>query len=101
MSEKECIYCKEIGIKNTNVFIEIKDAELGPGWICKECFLETVKEEEQELKELREYKSKIEEIIDENFSDFSDFCEKCCAKGKCNGSCCYEQIKEFFRGVEQ
>ena len=82
MSKKECIYCKENGIKNTNVFIEIKDVELGPGWICKECFLETVKEEEQELKELREYKSKIEEIIDENFFGFFGFLREMLCKRK-------------------
>lgn len=39
---------------------------------------------------------KIKNFYDEVFGEYSDFCEKCYAKGKCNGSCCYEQIKEKF-----
>ena len=39
---------------------------------------------------------KLENLIEEIFGDFANFCEKCCADGKCNGSCCYEQIKEMF-----
>lgn len=42
---------------------------------------------------------KLEKIIKEIFEDASDFCEKCCAKGKCNGACCYEQIKEMLEDV--
>lgn len=43
---------------------------------------------------------KLFTILDEIFGDDVDFCEKCCANGKCNGSCCYEQIKEMFEGLE-
>jgi hypothetical protein len=50
-----CMYCGEMdGTKNHDVFIEINDAELGPGWICKDCFLESCKETEQNLKERTE-----------------------------------------------
>ena len=43
----------------------------------------------------------LENLIEEIFGDFADFCEKCCADGKCNGSCCYEQIKEMFEELNQ
>ena len=47
--EKICAYCKETdGTINHDVFIEILDAELGYVWVCKECFLESVKECEEE-----------------------------------------------------
>lgn len=42
---------------------------------------------------------KLENLIEEIFGDFADFCEKCCANDTCNGSCCYEQIKEMFEGL--
>ncbi len=43
---------------------------------------------------------KLFSILDELFGDDVDFCEKCCANGKCNGCCCYEQIKEKFGELE-
>ena len=43
---------------------------------------------------------KLFSILDELFGDNVDFCEKCCANGKCNGNCCYEQIKEKFGELE-
>lgn len=43
---------------------------------------------------------KLFTILDEVFGDDVDFCQKCNANGKCNGSCCYEQIKEMFEGLE-
>ena len=54
MTDLKCMYCAESGITNTDVFIEIVDVELGAGWICKECFLESEKEKEEHLKELEE-----------------------------------------------
>ena len=39
-------------------------------------------------------------ILEEIFGDDVDFCEKCSAKGKCNGCCCYEQIKETFEDLK-
>ena len=30
-----------------------------------------------------------------------NFCDICCAKGKCNGCCCFEQIKEMFEQAEE
>ena len=50
----KCMYCAEMGITNTDVFIEIVDVELGHGWICKECFIESEKEKDEHLKELEE-----------------------------------------------
>lgn len=43
---------------------------------------------------------KLWNILEEVFGDDVDFCEKCCANGKCNGSCCYEQIKEMFEDLK-
>ena len=58
----KCMYCAEAGITNTDVFIEIVDVELGAGWICKECFIESEKEKEEHLKELeQELKAKEQE----------------------------------------
>lgn len=46
--EKCCMYCKEKdGTINHDVFIEISDEELGVGWVCKECFLESEKEKDE------------------------------------------------------
>ena len=42
---------------------------------------------------------KLWNILDELFGEDVDFCEICCAKGKCNGCCCYEQIKEKFEDL--
>jgi len=53
--EKACLYCKEKdGTINPDVFVEIHDAELGPGWACKECFLESCKETQELLDEREE-----------------------------------------------
>lgn len=46
-------------------------------------------------KELKKYK----EIVNKIFDDDTDFCEQCCAKGRCNNCCCYEQLKEMFAEV--
>ena len=54
MTDLKCMYCAESGITNTDVFIEIVDVELGAGWICKECFIESEKEKDEHLKELKE-----------------------------------------------
>lgn len=43
---------------------------------------------------------KLFTILDDVFGDDVDFCEKCSANGKCNGSCCYEQIKEMFEELD-
>ena len=41
-------------------------------------------------------------VVQKIYSPVSiDFCEICCAKGKCNGRCCYEQIKEWFEQAEE
>lgn len=61
--EKECMYCKEAGIKNKNVFVEVSDPELGVGWICKECFLEADKEQKEELARLDLKVSKLEKVL--------------------------------------
>ena len=62
MSDLKCMYCAEMGITNTDVFIEIVDVELGAGWICKECFIESEKEKEEHLKDLeQELKAKEQE----------------------------------------
>lgn len=61
--EKECMYCKETGIKNKNVFVEVSDPELGVGWICKECFLEADKEQKEELARLDLKVSKLEKVL--------------------------------------
>ncbi len=39
-------------------------------------------------------------LLEEIFGDDVDFCQKCCANGKCNGCCCYEQIKEMFEVLQ-
>lgn len=63
--EKECMYCKEAGIKNKNVFVEVSDPELGIGWICKECFLEADKEQKEELARLDLKVSKLEKVLED------------------------------------
>ena len=63
--EKECMYCKEAGIKNKNVFVEVSDPELGVGWICKECFLEADKEQKEELARLDLKVSKLEKVLED------------------------------------
>ena len=50
MTDLKCMYCAENGITNTDVFIEIVDVELGSGWICKECFIESEKEKGKKSK---------------------------------------------------
>lgn len=62
--ENECMYCKEAGIKNKNVFVEVSDPELGIGWICKECFLEADKEQKEELARLDLKVSKLEKVLE-------------------------------------
>lgn len=53
--EKFCLYCKEKdGTINHDVFIQINDVELGPGYVCKECFLESCKETQELLEEREE-----------------------------------------------
>jgi len=42
------------------------------------------------------YFSVIKKIIEVD----TNFCSECCAKDKCNGMCCFEQIKEMFEGAE-
>ena len=63
--EKECMYCKEAGIKNKNVFVEVSDPELGFGWICKECFLEADREQKEELERLDLKASKLEKVLED------------------------------------
>lgn len=63
--EKECMYCKEAGIKNKNVFVEVHDPELGFGWICKECFLEADREQKEELERLDLKASKLEKVLED------------------------------------
>lgn len=63
--EKECMYCKEAGIKNKNVFVEVHDPELGFGWICKECFLEADREQKEELARLNLKVSKLEKVLED------------------------------------
>lgn len=63
--EKECMYCKEVGIKNKNVFVEVSDPELGIGWICKEHFLEADKEQKEELARLDLKVSKLEKVLED------------------------------------
>lgn len=46
--EKYCMYCKEKdGTINHDVFIQISDEELGVGWVCKKCFLESEEEKDE------------------------------------------------------
>jgi DNA repair exonuclease SbcCD ATPase subunit len=61
----KCMYCAEAGITNTDVFIEIVDEELGVGWICKECFIESEKEKEEHLKELEQQLKRKEQECEE------------------------------------
>lgn len=63
--EKECMYCKEAGIKNKNVFVEVADPKLGIGWVCKECFLEADKEQKEELARLDLKASKLEKVLED------------------------------------
>lgn len=63
--EKECMYCKEAGIKNKNVFVEVADPELGIGWVCKECFLEADREQKEELERLDLRASKLEKVLED------------------------------------
>lgn len=63
--EKECMYCKEAGIKNKNVFVEVSDPELGIGWVCKECFLEADREQKEELERLDLRASKLEMVLED------------------------------------
>lgn len=63
--EKECMYCKEAGIKNKNVFVEVSDPELGIGWVCKECFLEADREQKEELERLDLRVSKLEKVLED------------------------------------
>ena len=60
------MYCAEMGITNPNVFIEIVDVELGHGWICKECFIESEKEKENlliaELQSIKERNKTLEDL---------------------------------------
>ena len=44
-NDKYCMYCNEVGKYNPDVFIQVKDVELGPGWLCKDCFIEETEEE--------------------------------------------------------
>ena len=66
MTNLKCMYCAEMGITNTDVFIEIVDVELGHGWICKECFIESEKEKENflkaELQSIKERNRTLEEL---------------------------------------
>lgn len=46
--EKYCMYCKEKdGTINHDIFIQISDEELGVGWVCKKCFLESEEEKDE------------------------------------------------------
>ena len=57
--ERFCAYCKETdGTINHDVFIEILDAELGKVWVCKECFLESAKESDEERARLQKENDK-------------------------------------------
>ena len=69
MTDLKCIYCAESGITNTDVFIEIVDVELGAGWICKECFIESEKEKDEHLKELEEQLKAKEQECEELKTD--------------------------------
>jgi len=64
-NEKECMYCKEAGIKNKNVFVEVSDPELGIGWVCKECFIEADREQKEELERLDLKASKLEKVLED------------------------------------
>lgn len=71
--ERICAYCKETdGTINHDVFIEILDAELGYVWVCKECFLESARECEEERLRFQKENDKyfnalndLKKIIDE------------------------------------
>ena len=52
---------------------------------------------EQECEEL---KAKIEYVFSDVSPNFDYFCDICVAKDSCNGSCCFEQIKELIYEVE-
>ena len=68
---KYCMYCKEKdGTINHDVFIEVKDFELGPGWLCKECFLQSVKEEREMFEELQQKKELLENKLFRMTSNF-------------------------------
>jgi hypothetical protein len=65
--ERFCMYCKEAdGTINHDDFTEVVDVELGAGWLCKECFLESCKEEREHHleteKELIQATESLEEI---------------------------------------
>lgn len=84
-TEEECLYCAENGIKNTDVFIDIVDKELGVGKLCKNCFIESCKEEEEY------FKSTLQEIADmvkedrkiERGSEIDDvYCVSYCSENK-------------------
>jgi hypothetical protein len=58
------MYCKEgEDVINHDVFIKVNDVELGSGWLCKECFLDSCKEIEQDLKERTKELEKASECL--------------------------------------
>ena len=63
-NDKFCMYCNECGTYNPDVFIEVNDVELGPGWLCKDCFIEETEEEFLCLKEqIKLYREATDEYI--------------------------------------
>lgn len=52
--------------------------------------LQKLKQENEELRNLLNY------YFEDNSSNYDNFCDICNANGKCNGNCCYEQLKEVF-----
>ena len=91
----KCMYCAEMGVTNPNVFIEIVDVELGAGWICKECFIESEKEKDEHLKELEDQLQAKEQECEElkyrlkKIAEFRhDYCMNCEDLLKPTHSCC-------------
>ena len=62
-NDKFCMYCNECGTYNPDVFIKVNDVELGPGWLCKNCFIEETEEEFLCLKEqIKLYRKALKDI---------------------------------------
>lgn len=84
----KCMYCAESGITNTDVFIEIVDVELGAGWICKECFIESEKEKDEHLKELEQQLKAKEQECERLKATLKAIANRPCLNmHDCNGHC--------------
>lgn len=70
---------------------------------CKEIncvFKKQYKQLKRKTKECEKLKAKIEKIFTDLSPEFDTFCDICEAKDKCNGCCCFEQIRGLLYEVK-